>query len=140
MANTIWSLTTAELAHVWWWFALKVLVCLVVSAACDDSEPLLFLVASSAQLQSISLPDPRGFLPTKFGPETLINCTDSRAPQPTRRGSKLRPNRTKMEAFNIFFPSLNIRHTTVSLPALTYFFVRLKLARNCEISEAFREV
>ena len=130
-----------------------------VVAALDDSEPLLvvflllmllehwmivsrccFLLGPSAQLQSISLPDPRGFLPTKFGPETLINCTDSRAPQPTRRGSKLRPNRTKMEAFNIFFPSLNIRHTTVSLPALTYFFVQLKLARNCEISEAFREV
>ena len=140
MANTIWSLTTAELAHVCWWFAMKVLVCLVVSAACDDSEPLLFLVASSAQLQSISLPDPRGFLPTKFGPETLINCTDSRAPQPTRRGSKLRPTPTEMEVFNIFFPSQNIRHTTVSLPALTHFFVWLKLARNCEISEAFREV
>ena len=53
---------------------------MVVSAACDDSEPLLFLVASSAQLQSISLPDPRGFLPTKFGPETLINRADSSAP------------------------------------------------------------
>ena len=89
MANTIWSLTTAELAHVCWWFGMKVLVCLVVSAACDDSEPLLFLVASSAQLQSISLPDPRGFLPTKFGPETLINCTDSHAPSGPSNAQKL---------------------------------------------------
>ena len=100
MANTIWSLTTAELAHVWWWFALKVLVCLVVSAACDDSEPLLFLVASSAQLQSISLPDPRGFLPTKFGPETLINCTDSHAPSGPSNAQKL----AKLDRDSFLFP------------------------------------
>ena len=100
MANTIWSLTTAELAHVWWWFALKVLVCLVVSAACDDSEPLLFLVASSAQLQSISLPDPRGFLPTKFGPETLINCTDSHAPSGPSNAQKL----AKRDPDSFLFP------------------------------------
>ena len=100
MANTIWSLTTAELAHVCWWFAMKVLVCLVVSAACDDSEPLLFLVASSAQLQSISLPDPRGFLPTKFGPETLINCTDSHAPSGPSNAQKL----AKQDRDSFLFP------------------------------------
>ena len=50
---------------------------------------LLFLVPSSAQLQSISLPDPRGFLPTKFGPETLINCTDSHAPSGPSNAQKL---------------------------------------------------
>ena len=140
MANTIWSLTTAELAHVCWWFGMKVLVCLVVSAACDDSEPLLFLVASSAQLQSISLPDPRGFLPTKFGPETLINCTDSRAPQPTLQGFKLRTTRTKLEVFEIIFSSQNIRHTTVSPPAKTHFIVWLKFGQNPEFWAAFREV
>ena len=98
----------------------------VIAAAFDDS-----VVVSCPLLRTVTKhfpPGSEGFLPTKFGPETLINCTDSRAPQPTRRGSKLRPNRTKIEVFNIFFPSLNIRHTTVSLPALIYFFVRLKLA------------
>ena len=89
-----------NLAHVCWWFGMKVLVCLVVSAACDDSEPLLFLVASSAQLQSISLPDPRGFLPTKFGPETLINCTDSHAPSGPSNAQKL----AKLDRDSFLFP------------------------------------
>ena len=88
-----------------------VVVVVIVVAACDDSEPLLFLAPSSAQLQSISLPDPRGFLPTKFGPETLINCTDSRAPQPTLRGFKFGPARPKLCNFDTFFTSkISVMH------------------------------